>query len=71
VQDCLRGLWELIDKLANEKGIKIDRPPGRPADSRRLQRSRSSTGLLDRQPGHRLQVIVGGVLTGWPIIAKR
>ena len=32
VQDCLRGLWELIDKLANEKGIKIEPPawpPGR------------------------------------------
>jgi len=32
VQDCLRGLWELIDRLANEKGIKIEPPawpPGR------------------------------------------
>jgi hypothetical protein len=32
VQDCLRGLWQLIDKLANEKGIKIEPPawpPGR------------------------------------------
>jgi hypothetical protein len=26
VQDCLRALWELIDKLAREKGITIERP---------------------------------------------
>jgi len=26
VQDCLRGLWELIDKLAQEKGITIEPP---------------------------------------------
>jgi hypothetical protein len=30
VQDCLRGLWELIDTLANQKGIKIE-PPAWPS----------------------------------------
>jgi Mannitol repressor len=32
VQDCLRGLWDLIEKLAKEKGVKIEPPawpPGR------------------------------------------